>query len=155
MKKLKLYLDTSIISFIFTDDAPREREITQKLFEEIDGHDAFISSIVLEEINRAPELKKRQMLDLLAKYDIQELKFTEEAKELANKYIAEKIIPAKYQDDAFHIAIAVVNNIDVIVSWNFKHMVKLKTKREVVGVNLLMGYDEIEIYSPWEVVENV
>ena len=45
--------------------------------------------------------------------------------------------------------------MDVIVSWNFEHMVKLKTKREVVGINLFMGYKEIDIYSPWEVVENV
>ena len=45
--------------------------------------------------------------------------------------------------------------MDVIVSWNFRHIVKLKTKKEIVGINSLMGYKEIEIYSPWEVVEDV
>ncbi|MEW5759123.1 MAG: hypothetical protein AB1755_06660 [Candidatus Omnitrophota bacterium] len=54
-----------------------------------------------------------------------------------------------------HIAVASVNNIDAIVSWNFKHIVKLKTKKEVTGINLLLGYKEIDIYSPWEVVNDV
>ena len=86
---------------------------------------------------------------------MQELFLDEAAKELAAKYIQEGIIPQKYQADAFHIAIASVNAMDVIVSWNFEHMVKLKTKREVVGINVFMGYKEIDIYSPLEVVENV
>ena len=77
------------------------------------------------------------------------------AQELSRKYIAQGIIPEKYEDDAFHIAIASVNDIDVILSWNFEHIVKLKTKRETVAINLLMGYKEIDIYSPLEVVENV
>lgn len=64
------------------------------------------------------------------------------------------MIPAKYEDDAFHIAIATVNNMDAIISWNFKHIVKLKTKKEVAGLNLLMGYKEIDIYSPLEVANN-
>ena len=58
-------------------------------------------------------------------------------------------------DDAHHIAIASVNGIDAILSWNFEHIVKLKTKREVVGINMFMGYGPIDIYSPLEVVENV
>ena len=72
-----------------------------------------------------------------------------------SRYIKEGIIPVKYQDDAFHIAIATVNNMDAILSWNFQHIVKLKTKREVVGINLIMGYRPIDIYTPWEVVDYV
>jgi len=73
---------------------------------------------------------------------------------LAREYIEKGIIPAKYEDDAFHIAVASVNDLDAIVSWNFTHIVKLKTKREVSGINALMGYKPIEICSPQEVVEN-
>lgn len=58
------------------------------------------------------------------------------------------------KDDALHIACASVNDLDAIISWNFEHIVKLKTKREVVGINVLLGYKEIGIYSPWEVVKN-
>lgn len=155
MRKLTLYLETSIFNFAFADDAPRERDITLKLFNKIDQYEAYISEVVIGEVNRAPQNKKRQLLDLMGKYDLEELPFDESAKILADRYIREGVIPQKYQEDAFHIAIASVNNLDALISWNFAHIVRLKTKREVVGINALMGYKEIEIYSPWEVVENV
>ncbi len=69
-------------------------------------------------------------------------------------YLETSIFNFAFAEDA-PIAIASVNDLDAIISWNFEHIVKLKTKREVIGINALMGYKEIEIYSPWEVVENV
>lgn len=83
-----------------------------------------------------------------------ELEFDGECYELAAEYIKRGIIPDKYEDDAFHIAVASVNDLDAIISWNFKHIVKLKTKKEVAGTNLLLGYKELEIYSPMEVIDN-
>lgn len=80
-----------------------------------------------------------------------ELEFDEECRELAMEYIRRGIIPKKYEDDAYHIAVATVGNLDAIISWNFEHIVKLKTKREITGTNLLLGYKELEIYSPLEV----
>ncbi len=76
-----------------------------------------------------------------------------EAEELAERYIREGIIPIRYRSDALHIAVAVINGIEAIVSWNFEHIVKLKTRVMVNGVNRLLGYHEIEICSPEEVVE--
>lgn len=76
-----------------------------------------------------------------------------ETEELAERYIREGIIPIRYRSDALHIAAAVVNGIDVIVSWNFEHIVKLKTRVMVNGVNRLLGYHEVEICSPEEVIE--
>ncbi|MBM4140438.1 MAG: type II toxin-antitoxin system VapC family toxin [Nitrospira sp.] len=67
---------------------------------------------------------------------------------LAQKYIDEDIIPQKYQDDALHIALATCNEADALVSWNFKHMVKLKTIRGVNGINRMLGFKEIEILTP-------
>lgn len=153
MKKLKLYLDTSIINFAFADDAPKQKEVTLKLFDELNRYKGYISEIVLGEINRASDIKKRRLFNFISKYDLEELMFNESAKILADKYIEAGVIPRKYQEDAFHIAIASVNDLDAIISWNFKHIVKLKTRREVVGINLYMGYKEIDIYSPWEVIE--
>ncbi len=155
MKKLKVYLETSIFNFAFAEDAPVERDITLKLFAQLERYDTYMSEIVLVEVNRTPENKRTQLFNLIDKYDLVELPFDESAKILAERYIQEGIIPRKYQEDAFHIAIASVNDLDAIISWNFEHIVKLKTKREVIGINALMGYKEIEIYSPWEVVENV
>ena len=153
MKRLKLYLDTTIFNFVFADDAPIERDLTRKFFAQINQFEVFISDIVIEEIAECPVPKRQKMMDLIDKYNIQELSLDESSRQLAIKYIKEGIIPAKYQDDALHIAIASVNEMDVLLSWNFQHIVKLKTKREAVGVNMLMGYGSIEIYTPREVVE--
>ena len=76
-----------------------------------------------------------------------------EAEELAERYVKEGIIPPRYRSDALHIAMAVINGIGAIISWNFEHIVKLKTRIMVNGINRLLGYHEIEICSPEEVVE--
>ena len=65
----------------------------------------------------------------------------------------EEIIPRKYREDALHIAMAAVYEYDVVVSWNFEHMVKVKTRREVQGVNIMMGYKSIDIATPAEVID--
>ena len=156
MRKLKLYLETSVFNFVFAEDSPDERDVTLKFFDCLNQYEPYISEVVIAEINRTPkEEKKQQLFNLISKYNLEQLPFDEPSKVLANRYIQEGIIPQSYQEDAFHIAIASVNNLDALISWNFAHIVKLKTKREVVGINAIMGYKEIEIYSPWEVVENV
>ena len=112
MKKLKIYLDTSVFNFVFAEDSPKEKEITLKLFKEINKYEIYISDIVIAEINRANENKKKQLFSFMSGYDLEELLFDENVKILADKYIEEGIIPRKYQEDAFHIAIASVNNLD-------------------------------------------
>ena len=77
---------------------------------------------------------------------------TDEAKEVADQYVQAGLIPARYLPDALHLATAVVHSFDVVVSWNFEHMVKLKTRLGVNGLNKMLGYREIEIVSPQEVV---
>lgn len=157
MKRLSLYLDTSILNFAIADDVPREKEVTLRLLDEVrrGKYGAFISEIVDLEIGRAPQKIAARLRDLVKELNPEELSVDENVELLSDRYIKEGIIPAKYEDDALHIAIASVNNLDVIVSWNFEHIVKMKTKREVTGINALLGYKQIEIYSPWEVVENV
>lgn len=72
---------------------------------------------------------------------------------LARKYIEEGIIPQIYQDDALHIALATFNEADALISWNFKHMVKLKTIRGVNGVNRMLGFKELEILTPQSLIQ--
>lgn len=157
MKKLKLYFDTSVLNFAIANDVPDERQATLKLFEEVKQgkHEVFISDVVIQEINRAPEPIAIKLSTIIAELNAETLSITEDSAILAERYVENGVIPKKYDDDAMHIAIASVNNLDVIVSWNFNHIVKVKTKREVTGVNLLMGYREIDIYSPREVIESV
>lgn len=156
MRILKIYFDTSIFNFVFADDVPAEREITLRLLDEVKSgkYEAFISEVVLDEINRAPQAKAVKLRDCVKKINPEELILDDNAQALAEEYIEKGVIPSKYEDDAFHIAIASVNNLDVIVSWNFAHIVKLKTRREVAVINTLMGYRPVEICSPQEVVDN-
>jgi hypothetical protein len=79
----------------------------------------------------------------------------EETDRLAEKYIDEGIIPAVYRDDALHIALTSIKGLDILVSWNLKHLVKHKTRIETAGVNMLLGYKAIDICTPWEVIEDV
>jgi predicted nucleic acid-binding protein len=156
MKKSKLYIDTSVLNFALTNEESLVvyKKATLDLLEEIQRgkYEIYISDLVLVEINRAPRPKAELLKGLLNKFDIRLLSLTEEIEGLADKYIAEGLIPRKYRDDALHIAIASFNNLDAVVSWNFQHMVKLKTKQGVIAVNSLLGYKSIEIVSPQEVV---
>ena len=155
MHKLKLYLDTTILNFVFADDAPKDKEDTLRFFKQIDRFEVSISEVVLREISLSQPQKREQLTSLWRRHDLNVLEFDTEAQELSEKYIRSGIIPVKYRDDASHIAIATVNNFDAILSWNFQHIVKMKTKREVVAINLIAGYKPIDIYTPGEVIENV
>lgn len=155
MKKIKYYLDTTIFNFAFAEGDDEKKNITLKLFKELPliAEGIYISDEVIREISRADELRKSQLEGLLKETNPLLLEVDIEVEELAERYIKEGIIPVRYRSDAVHIATAVVNEIEAIVSWNFEHIVKLKTRVMVNGVNRLLGYHEIEICSPEEVVE--
>lgn len=155
MKKIRCYLDTTVLNFAFADDSPEKRAITVSFLESLAqiSEEVFISDEVVREINRASEPKKTQLEGLLRNINPALLEIDKEAMELAERYIKEGIIPERYRADALHIAVSVVNEVEVIVSWNFEHIVKLKTRTRVNGVNRLLGYHEIEICSPEEVAD--
>ena len=109
----------------------------------------FISSLVLTEIEGLKDdHKKRLLLRLLEGSEV--LTINDEGERLAREYVSQGIIPKKYVDDARHIAVAVVNSIDFLVSWNFEHIVKVKTRRMVGLVDAEKGYKAIEIIAPPE-----
>ena len=154
-RPLKIYLDTSIFNFaISAQNVPLEKEATLRLFEEIRAGKfvPYISQVTLDEILRTPDEKRRnELIKTVEEVVPEELPITDEVVLLANRYIESKILPATERNDALHIAVAAIHNLDVIVSWNFEHMVKLKTRKAVPLTNILMGYKEIEICSPLEV----
>ena len=155
-KPLRVYLDTSIFNFVITiQDVPREKELTVKFLDDIQkgNFQGFISDLVIDEIKKAPQKKQEDLLKVVAQIPLESLPLSDEVKALADRYIEEKIIPEKESDDALHIAVASVYSLDAIVSWNFEHMVKFKTQREVQGINALMGYKIVQICSPWEMIE--
>jgi predicted nucleic acid-binding protein len=156
LKILRIYLETTVFNFKFAEDSPDKKEDANTLFNEI-GQGKYIpytSDYVLQELLKAEEPKRTKMVDLIEKYNIRFLDSNENAEILADKYVSENIIPQKYKTDGIHIAMATIHDLDIIVSYNFHHIVKLKTIIGTESINLREGYKKIGIYSPTEVIEN-
>jgi predicted nucleic acid-binding protein len=150
MKKLKIYLDTSVISHLDAPDVPDKEADTKKLWEKIKAgeFEVFISPVVVAEINDCHEPKRAYMREELSAIPHTVLKKTDEVANLANQYVAAKILRQKDYNDCLHIAYARVYDCDMLVSWNFQHLVNYKTIAGVRSVNSLAGYDETRIYPP-------
>ena len=148
-RKLRIYIDTSIVGGFFDDIFEVE---TKALFQRLENKEVIfvVSDLVEKELKDAPPHVK----ELLDRYDdcIELVKLTNEAEILADCYIAENIVNAKCLDDCQHIAIATVNKVDVLASWNFKHIVNFDKIRMYNGVNLKNGYAVIEIRNPKDLI---
>jgi predicted nucleic acid-binding protein len=150
MKKESLYLDTSVISAYYDERALERKEATQKFWEKVlPDYKCYISEITLDELNATKNEDLRKKFNNLVK-SFTMLKTNEKIRDLAKYYIAKEIFPEKYFDDALHVAVASFYEIPYLLSWNFEHLVKVKTRRMVKLVNTLDGLREIEIISPEE-----
>jgi len=156
MRKQKIYLETTMFNYYFDKDRGMAHESTVRLFKEIsDGkYEAFTSRYVINELSSTKGDKREKMLGLIIRYDIPILEPTDEAVMIADRYVRDEIIPQKYRTDGLHIAIAAVYNLDMIISMNFQHIVKRKTKIGTAHINVLNGYRPVEIYTPMEVVDD-
>ncbi len=151
MIKQKVYIDTSVIGGCFDDEFS---DVSNKLFEEFkDGKKiAVISNITALELEKAPERVKNKLSEI-PEHSIEKITLSFEAEELSNKYISEEVISPNFVEDARHIAIATIMKVDVLASWNFKHIVNLKKIYGYNAVNLKEGYPLLEIRSPLEVLD--
>ncbi|MEO8448003.1 MAG: PIN domain protein [bacterium] len=147
MKKQKVYLDTSVIGGCFDNEFKVD---SNKIIELIkfNIYEGVISSITIDELEDAPDYVK----EILNKVDFEILYLNEDVISLAKKYLNEKIVSEKYMSDCQHIAIATIFNIDVLISWNFKHIVNLNKIKQFNLVNLKEGYKQLEIRSPKELI---
>lgn len=143
----KIYLDTSVISAYFDYSKPVRQLVTQKwFFEQISQYEIYVSSLVIEELdNTTDETLKNKFFQLVSSINPVLLEVNEDIIRLSNLY-RENIIKNQIQD-ALHIATASYYKIDGIVSWNFKHIVNLKTVSEIHKINLEQGYPILEIYT--------
>ena len=150
MKKLKIYLDTSVISHLDAPDRPDWEQDTRNLWKAIQAeeYDVFMSPVVMVELGECSEPKQTGLLEWLSKINYTELQANDEVLELAAQYLKAGILPPKSARDRQHIAFACVYNCDMVISWNFKHMVNVKTISGIKGVNALAGYREMPIYTP-------
>ena len=148
--KQRIYIDTSVVGGYFDEEF---KEATIKLFERLDNNEIiFVVSDLLDlELINAPQHVKEHLLKYSAdKFQIVEL--TEEAVKLADTYIDEKVVGKTSLEDCRHIAIATIYKVDVLASWNFKHIVNLDRIKGYNSVNLRLGYSMIEIRSPKDLV---
>ena len=150
MRPRRIYTDTSSIGGCLDEEF---REASLRLFETFEAGTAIItlSDLTLLELERAPETV-RAVLDRIPEAAVERIDFTAEAADLAEQYIAEGVIGASMRLDAQHIATATVHRVDVLVSWNFKHIVNLPRIRGYNSVNLRLGYPLLEIRTPREVI---
>ena len=152
---MKIYLDTSIISHLQADDVPEKMAITHKFWYDLkDGkYDIFVSEVTEAEIADCPEPKKILLENHLKELSYQTIELTEEITDLAQQYLTQGVLPPKCIDDSIHVAVATVVGCNAIVSWNFKHMLKLRAFIGVNGVNRMLGYGEISLVPPYELLE--
>jgi hypothetical protein len=144
--KQKLYIDTSVFGGFFDEEFS---EFTKPLFKRFQNGEFKIlySSLTQEELSFAPENVK----DLVKSIKVEYTEFidaTDEAVDLANQYIIEKVVGQTSFDDCLHIALATINRADFLLSWNFKHMVNIQRIQGYNAINIKNGYKQLEIRSP-------
>jgi hypothetical protein len=152
---MRLYLETTIFNYYF--DAERDGHAdTVWLFESIrEGkHEAFTSLYTVSELEDAPEPRRSKMLALIDEYNIAVLPITDESDRFADVYVSENVIPPRFRLDGAHIAIASLNGLDYVLSYNFKHINRAKTKLLTERINRIHGYGAVLICTAKEVLED-
>ena len=149
--KQRIYIDTSIVGGYFDDEF---KDDTIKLFERFDNSEiTFVISDLLElELLDAPLHVRNLLLNYSSdKFEI--IGLSQEAFDLTDTYIAEKVVGKSSLEDCRHIALATIHKVDVLVSWNFKHIVNLDKIKGYNSANLRLGYQMIEIRSPKDLIK--
>lgn len=156
-KKIRVYLDTSVVSYLDQQDAPEKMAETKEVWERIKegDYEVFISTLVIDELQKCREPKRTLLLDFLRQIEFTLLEVNEETVRLAEKFIDFGVLKKKSFEDCQHIAAAILSSCDIIVSWNFKHIVNVKTIRGIKVVTTLEGYKDILIYPPSALLEEV
>lgn len=150
-KKIRIYLDTSVISYLDQQDTPEKMKETQKVWEILrtNKYEIVISSIALLEIQQCNTEKFLKLIDYITALDYIDYYVDKETEELAELVIKEGILKPKSRDDAFHIASAILSDSDIILSWNFKHLVNIETINGVRKICFNRNFNKIiDIYSP-------
>lgn len=156
MKKLKLYLDTSVISHLDAPDAPEKMADTKRLWTlmKYGRYDIVISDATIDELEGCAEPKRSFMYDQLAEIAYTNIEKSDEAQALANLYVEVGGLPPKSRVDSLHLAIASVAGCQAILSWNFKHIVNLRAMNAVEAVNIREGYYPLKVLSPTMLLES-
>ncbi|MEQ1744056.1 MAG: hypothetical protein ABMA02_01405 [Saprospiraceae bacterium] len=154
-----VYLDTSAINFLFADDAPEKKEITVDFFEnyvKTGIYKTYWSDFVVDEINQTDDERKRhQLLRVFEDYYLERLAINspEDVDSLAEQYLQSGVMPPKKLYDALHVACCVIEKIDYLVSWNYRHLANVHRERKVLALNYQLGYlHPLRILTPTDLI---
>ncbi|MDR2756523.1 MAG: hypothetical protein LBC20_12530 [Planctomycetaceae bacterium] len=149
MKKLKIYLDTSVI--LMRDNSTRGI-VTSEFLKKVaqSNHSFIISEVVDFEIKDTTETQKEENINFLKKLNCQTLPYSNESHNLAWTYIIEGVLTENHFDDLLHVAYATVYECDMIVSWNRKHVAKQSKIQKINACNIKNNYCAITIFTPAE-----
>jgi hypothetical protein len=144
-------LDTSVFGGFFDDEF---QEFTKPLFDRINSGEFTIifSTLLEEELELAPE-KVRKLVREIDSEDAEFVTETDNVVELATEYISEKVIGQTSYSDCLHIVLATINQADLLISWNFKHIVNIQRIRGYNSINIKNGYKQLEIRSPRDLMD--
>lgn len=149
-RKLKIYLDTSVISHLWHDDAPEQMAATRRLWESLGKgeYEASLSQVTVKELYRCPEPIRSALLENLAEIQYLVLPLDKAVEAFAIEIVAAGILTPRNVNDCLHIAAATVHGCDCLVSWDLKHIVRRKTIEGVKALAVLGGYKSIDIVTP-------
>ncbi|MBI2968322.1 MAG: PIN domain protein [Bacteroidetes bacterium] len=148
----RFYIDTSVIGGVFDSEFEEHSTILMERIK-VGQVKAVISEVTQAEISKARK-EIRDFFASLPNDSIEFVEITKDAVKLADTYIQENVTGKTHRDDCLHIAIATVNRVDILVSWNFKHIVNIYRIRGYNSVNIRLGYHSLEIRSPKDIVDN-
>jgi len=150
VKRLRIYVDTSVFGGPFDEEFS---ETSRRFFEEArqGRYTLLISDVTAREIQKGPP-DVRQFFLSLPESQMEQVVMTHEAVTLRDRYIEAGILTPTRLDDAAHVALATIAEADLIVSWNFRHLVHFEKIRQYNAVNLTLGHKSIEVRSPQEVI---
>ena len=161
MEKLSLYADSSVFNFVYADDAPDLQAITVEFFDEFIAnavYDVYVSDVVPFEINQTKnEAHRQRLLDLINRYPIVLLPTdrNDEIEALATLLIADGVFSEGQANDARHVAAAVAHQIDILISWNFRHLANLNKERLIHQSCQKAGYSHrLRLMTPLEVMKS-
>ena len=150
-RKTKIYLDTSVLSYLKQEDSPERMKATLQFWEELKNRDdiiIYLSDVTIAEVSDCYEPKRSFIMNKLKEIQFIFLTKDDDAELLAKQIIDLGILNNKSHDDCLHIAIAVLEACNYIVSWNFKHLVNVKTINGVRAITNLKGFSPIDIITP-------
>ena len=153
MRKAEVYVETSVWGAAANVEPAYFRLAAERLFATAAEYEFFVSPVVLEEIEKAPPNVRDVITSLLMKTAPGLLEPTSEIEYLAGEYVRREVIPAKYRNDAIHVAYATFYAKDFLVSYNFKHIVGVRRRNLIRAANVVLGYATPEIVSPEELVD--